>query len=59
MFLVITTAVAVFLGLVKALALLIGAIFGFMLFALLAGGLLTLLVKSLIDGIVQGWHAQN
>ncbi len=59
MLILITTAVTVFLGLAKALAVLIGAILGFSLFTLLFVGLLTLLVRAVIDGLTQAWNESS
>ncbi len=59
MFLMITTAMAVFVGLFKAAAILLGAVIGVGFFAALAGLLFVALLKEIIDSIVRNWNAKS
>ena len=58
MFLMITTAIAVFVGLFKVATILLGAVIGAGFFAAVAGLLFAMLLKEIIDSIVQNWHAK-
>ena len=59
MFLLITTAVAVFIGLFKAAAILLGAVLGVGFFAALVGLLLAMLLKQIIESIMDDWYAKS
>ena len=59
MFLMITTAIAVFVGLFKAAAVLLGAVIGVGLFAAVVGLLFAVLLRELIDSIVRNWSAKG
>ena len=59
MFLMITTAIAVFVGLFKAAAILLGAVIGVGFFAAVAGLLSVALLKEIIDSIVRNWNAKS
>lgn len=59
MFLMITTAIAVFVGLFKAAAILLGAVIGVGFFAVVAGLLFAALLKEIIDSIVRDWNAKS
>lgn len=59
MFLVVTTAIAVFAGLFKAAALLLGAVIGAGFFAAVVALLFALLLKEIIKSLVQNWHAKS
>lgn len=56
MFLMITTAIAVFVGLFKAVAILLGAVIGVGLFAAVSALLSAMLLKELIESIVRNWN---
>ena len=59
MFILITTAVAVFVGLFKAAAILLGAVLGVGFFAALVGLLLAMLLKQIIESIMEDWCAKS
>ncbi len=59
MFLLITTAIAVFVGLFKAAAILLGAVIGAGLFATVAALLFAMLLKEIIESIVRNWNEKG
>jgi hypothetical protein len=59
MLILITTAILVFITLFKALLVAIGAAIGLGLFAIVAAGLLWLMLRSLIEGLMDGWKTSS
>ena len=59
MFLLITTAIAVFVGLFKAAAILLGAVIGVGLFAAVVALLFAMLLKEIIESIVRTWNEKG
>lgn len=59
MLLLVSIALAVFIGLVKAFIVTLGALLGGAMFLILVAALVTILASALIDGVAAAWRESS
>lgn len=57
MFLILSTAIAVFFGLFKAAAIALGVLLGVGVFAWIVGLLFLALMRAIIEGLIDAWYS--